>query len=98
MLNTIQAHCSLKALQNPKARNCGIIDGRLRSFNDSWKTKDCQQCSCQRSGISCCSSFVTPVGYDKSCHAVFNKRLCQYDVVRKNNPSIKCRVMSSVGR
>ncbi|CAF3597269.1 unnamed protein product [Rotaria socialis] len=54
-LNTIQAHCSSKALQSPKARNCGVIDGKLRSFNDSWKTNDCQQCSCQRSGISCCS-------------------------------------------
>ncbi|CAF3367570.1 unnamed protein product [Rotaria socialis] len=97
-MKTKQAHCSSKALQSPKARNCGVIDGKLRSFNDSWKTNDCQQCSCQRSGISCCSSLVTPVGYDKSCQAVLNKRLCQYDVVKKTNPSIKCRVTSAVGR
>ncbi len=44
-------------------------------------------------------TLSTPTDYDKrSCHAILNKRRCEYDVVKKSNRNVKCRVNSAVGR
>ncbi|CAF1394064.1 unnamed protein product [Rotaria sordida] len=99
MFDIIQTQCSVKPLSSRNTHNCGIIDGKVRKFSDSWKSKDCKQCSCSRNGISCCSTLATPTNYDKkNCRAILNKRQCRYDVVKKSDKNTKCPVYGAVGR
>ncbi|NWV30035.1 MSMB protein, partial [Origma solitaria] len=71
--------------------------GKLYPFGHIERTDDCYSCTCSRAKMECCSLFHTPVGYDrKNCKVVFNKKTCDYDVVRKDNPSEECFVYSRV--
>jgi hypothetical protein len=40
-----------------------------------------------------------PTEYDKqNCESTLNKRTCQYEVVKKSNRRVKCKVYGGVGR
>ncbi|KFP83710.1 Beta-microseminoprotein, partial [Acanthisitta chloris] len=74
-----------------------MLHGRLYPFGLTERTEDCFSCRCNAVSMRCCSLFHTPVGYDrKNCKVVFNKETCNYDVVRKNDPSKECVVYSSI--
>ncbi|NWW55116.1 MSMB protein, partial [Pedionomus torquatus] len=76
---------------------CLDSNGEVRKFG-SWETEDCHNCSCDRSGIQCCSSFISPSGYDREkCVSIFNKETCTYKVVEKDDPSKECPVHEWVG-
>ncbi|XP_031762210.1 beta-microseminoprotein [Xenopus tropicalis] len=83
-------------LKIPKV--CKENDGTVHHFGDAW-TKDCFKCQCIKPGrISCCTSFVDPIGYDeKLCEKVFNEQSCSYIVRKKDNPAETCKVTSSIG-
>ncbi|XP_075697365.1 beta-microseminoprotein-like [Rhinoderma darwinii] len=71
--------------------------GQMHQVGTVW-TSECQECSCTKRGLSCCSTIKTPVNYDKeNCESVFNAESCSYTVTRKDNPSEKCEVMGMVG-
>ncbi|NWU64968.1 MSMB protein, partial [Pterocles burchelli] len=77
---------------------CSDSNGELHEFGSHWRTTDCNDCSCDTSGISCCSSFVTPVDYDEEkCVRIFNNETCTYKVVEKDNHSKECPVRGWVG-
>uniref|UniRef100_A0A8C3E6Q7 Uncharacterized protein n=1 Tax=Corvus moneduloides TaxID=1196302 RepID=A0A8C3E6Q7_CORMO len=43
-------------------------------------------------------SFFTPVSYDKEkCVIIINRKLCDYDVVEKDDPSKHCFPQARVG-
>ncbi|NWH63172.1 MSMB protein, partial [Geococcyx californianus] len=72
---------------------CHDSEGELHEFGSHWKTDNCQDCSCFREGITCCSNFATPVGYDENkCVRIFNKETCTYKVVEKDDDSKECPV------
>ncbi|NXO34288.1 MSMB protein, partial [Locustella ochotensis] len=74
-----------------------IVNGKLYPFGLIERTEDCHRCSCNESGMECCSLFRTPVAYDKKkCKAVFNRKSCDYDVVEKEDPSKECIVYARV--
>ncbi|NXP20838.1 MSMB protein, partial [Scytalopus superciliaris] len=73
-------------------------EGKLHEFGSQWRTEDCHDCTSSRDGISCCTSYGTPVHYDKEkCESIFNKQTCSYTVVEKNDHSKECPVHSWVG-
>ncbi|KAM9380163.1 beta-microseminoprotein-like isoform 2-T2 [Phaethornis superciliosus] len=75
-----------------------ILDGKLYPFGEIARTENCYRCSCSSHAMRCCSLFHTPVGYDKeNCEVVFNKTSCDYDVVKKSDPSKECVVYSRIG-
>ncbi|NWV91975.1 MSMB protein, partial [Machaerirhynchus nigripectus] len=68
-----------------------MLNGKQYPFGFIERTEDCYRCSCSQSEMKCCSLFSIPVAYDnKKCKVVFNKERCDYDVVRKDNPSKEC--------
>ncbi|NWW63640.1 MSPJ protein, partial [Ifrita kowaldi] len=72
--------------------------GKVHEFDSRWRTDDCNDCACDRSGIRCCTSYVTPVDYDKEkCESIFNQETCSYEVVEKDDHSKECPVHSWVG-
>ncbi|NXT84222.1 MSMB protein, partial [Zapornia atra] len=77
---------------------CRDSNGELHKFDSQWRDPDCNDCSCSRSGISCCTGYATPVGYDEEkCVSIFNKETCSYKVVEKDNHSKECPVHEWVG-
>ncbi|NXI54328.1 MSPJ protein, partial [Chloroceryle aenea] len=77
---------------------CHDSKGQLHSFGSRWRTDDCLDCSCFKTGISCCTGYVTPTGYDEEkCISIFNKETCTYKVVEKNDYSKECPVHGWVG-
>ncbi|KFV18646.1 Beta-microseminoprotein, partial [Tauraco erythrolophus] len=77
---------------------CHDLNGELHEFGSSWSNEDCYDCSCSEHGISCCSSFMTPVDYDEEkCVSIFNKETCTYKVVEKDDASKQCPVHGWVG-
>ncbi|NWT87994.1 MSPJ protein, partial [Lanius ludovicianus] len=77
---------------------CLDMEGKVHEFHSSWRTDDCNDCSCDRAGIRCCTSYVTPVDYDKEkCESIFNQDTCSYKVVEKDDHSKECPVHSWVG-
>ncbi|NXJ43401.1 MSMB protein, partial [Ciconia maguari] len=71
---------------------CHVADGELREFGSSWRS-DCNDCTCSMSGITCCSSYARPVGYnEEECVSIFNKETCTYEVVEKADHSKACEV------
>ncbi|NXO20499.1 MSMB protein, partial [Cisticola juncidis] len=72
-------------------------NGKLYPFGLTERTEDCYRCNCREHFMDCCSLFHTPIGYDKeNCKVIFNKERCDYDVVRKDDPSQECIVYSRV--
>ncbi|NXN74253.1 MSMB protein, partial [Himantopus himantopus] len=77
---------------------CRDLNGEGHEFGSSWRTTDCNDCSCSRGGIRCCTSFAKPVGYDtEKCVSIFNKDTCTYKVVEKDDHSKECPVHGWVG-
>ncbi|NXL69288.1 MSPJ protein, partial [Leptocoma aspasia] len=77
---------------------CLDEEGKVHEFDSSWRTEDCDDCSCSRTGIGCCTSYMRPVDYDEEkCESIFNKETCSYKVVEKDDPSKECPVHSWVG-
>ncbi|KFQ14306.1 Beta-microseminoprotein, partial [Leptosomus discolor] len=65
-------------------------------LRSSWRTDNYLDCHC--SGIECCTSYMTPVNYDKEkCVRIFMKETCVYKVVEKNDHSKECPVRERVG-
>ncbi|NXJ07117.1 MSPA protein, partial [Odontophorus gujanensis] len=74
------------------------MKGEPHEFGSQWKTEDCFECSCLRSGISCCTTYGTPVNFDEEkCVSIFNKTACAYEVVEKADHSKTCEVREWVG-
>ncbi|XP_076194188.1 beta-microseminoprotein-like [Aptenodytes patagonicus] len=95
------ADCFIQPLKleiSDKITGCHDWNGKLHEFGSHWRNADCYDCSCSRDGISCCSSFATPVSYDEEkCVSIFNKETCTYKVVEKNDHSKECPVHGWVG-
>ncbi|KAJ1142970.1 hypothetical protein NDU88_009282 [Pleurodeles waltl] len=81
------------------AKGC-LIDGKLRPFGSTTRTKQCMSCTCSSSsGIECCSLYVTPVKYDKeNCKTFLDYKSCVTRVVRNDDPNVECPVFAAVGR
>ncbi|NXG61372.1 MSMB protein, partial [Hemiprocne comata] len=77
---------------------CRDSDGELHKFGSNWRDADCNDCSCDKNGMNCCSSYETPVSYDtEKCESIFNKETCTYKVVEKDDHSKECPVHAWVG-
>ncbi|XP_078499230.1 beta-microseminoprotein-like [Lissotriton helveticus] len=82
----------------PGVQGC-FIEGKLRPFGSTTRTKNCMSCSCSSSGSKCCSLYVTPVKYDrKNCRTFLDYKACETRVVRKDDPTVECEVQAAVGR
>ncbi|XP_037352935.1 beta-microseminoprotein [Talpa occidentalis] len=87
------AECFLMPQENMGSDECRDVDGGIHPINTSWKTKDCQKCTCYRNGISCCGIAAIPVGFDeRKCKKIFNKQECRFKVVHRINPGKTCEV------
>ncbi|NXI37691.1 MSMB protein, partial [Galbula dea] len=76
---------------------CRDSEGELHLFGTKWRDNECYDCSCSKDGIECCTSFATPVGYDREkCISIFNKETCIYRVLEKDDFSKECPVHSWV--
>ncbi|XP_066456689.1 myb-like protein X isoform X1 [Eleutherodactylus coqui] len=63
--------------------------GSMHPYFSKWKTTDCQECTCYKQGVECCSDDSVAIGYNpKICIAI--KEDCVTKVVRKKDHSIKC--------
>uniref|UniRef100_A0A9L0K7P2 Beta-microseminoprotein n=1 Tax=Equus asinus TaxID=9793 RepID=A0A9L0K7P2_EQUAS len=87
---------------------CKDLDGVTHPMNSKWKTKSCQECSCDQHGISCCNALpfggrglkrplllnvAIPADYDTTkCEKIFNEKTCSYKVVERNDPEKTCPV------
>uniref|UniRef100_F7A7E0 Beta-microseminoprotein n=1 Tax=Equus caballus TaxID=9796 RepID=F7A7E0_HORSE len=87
---------------------CKDLDGVTHPMNSKWKTKSCQECSCDQHGISCCNTLpfggrglkrplllnvAIPADYDTTkCEKIFNEKTCSYKVVERNDPEKTCPV------
>ncbi|KAM6330145.1 beta-microseminoprotein-like [Podargus strigoides] len=92
------AYCFSKLNKPHEAKTGCMLDGKLYPFGEIARTENCFRCSCSPEAMRCCSLFHTPTGYDReNCRVVFNKESCDYDVVRKDDPSKECPVYSRVG-
>ncbi|XP_075279447.1 beta-microseminoprotein [Opisthocomus hoazin] len=92
------AYCFDQTLEPGMSDGCRDSKGELHEFGSDWRTDECHDCSCSRSGINCCSSFATPSGYDeKKCVSIFDKENCTYKVVEKDDHSKECPVHIWVG-
>ncbi|NXA34584.1 MSMB protein, partial [Eudromia elegans] len=77
---------------------CTDSKGNLHEFGSRWRTKNCLDCSCNKDGMSCCSSYVTPHGFDEEkCEPIFQKLTCSYKVVEKADHTKECPVPVWVG-
>ncbi|KAL1780893.1 beta-microseminoprotein [Sigmodon hispidus] len=73
---------------------CVDANGKKYPLNFQWK-KDCKKCVCDSNGISCCTEYPVPVGYDiRKCQEKFDSKKCTYRVVEKKNPRKSCKVKS----
>ncbi|XP_056388330.1 beta-microseminoprotein-like [Hyla sarda] len=70
--------------------------GKFHKIGSVW-TLDCEECSCNKHGMSCCSLINTPIYDEKECVAVFHKESCSYTVTKKSNPSEPCEIKAMVG-
>ncbi|NWI19834.1 MSMB protein, partial [Crypturellus soui] len=77
---------------------CIDSKGNTRPFGSQWRTKNCLDCSCGTEGIRCCSSYATPVDFDREkCERIFQKKTCSYKVVKKDDHTKECPVFAWVG-
>ncbi|XP_043844119.1 beta-microseminoprotein-like isoform X2 [Dromiciops gliroides] len=82
----------LKITLDGEPQGCKDEHGAMHDFDSEWKA-NCEKCTCDKTGIQCCNTFMKPVEYDKvKCHAIFDKASCHYNVVEKANPSVECEV------
>ncbi|KAM8924053.1 beta-microseminoprotein-like [Pelodytes ibericus] len=93
------AACSYGRLAvNPKTKSAVcMMDGEIHKVGSTWKSPSCLNCRCGKSGLRCCTTYMTPVNYDKVCEAIFNNETCSYTVVRKDDPSQSCNVTGYSG-
>ncbi|XP_054132528.1 beta-microseminoprotein-like [Melozone crissalis] len=85
-------------MSNGVVVGCLDGEGKVHEFDSRWRTEDCNDCSCSKTGIGCCTSYMTPVGYDEEkCERIFSKDTCSYKVVEKDDHSKECPVHSWVG-
>ncbi|XP_075466291.1 beta-microseminoprotein-like isoform X1 [Ascaphus truei] len=96
------AYCYMQKLKlnlNSKIKVAGCMeDGEVHAFNTKWKTPYCEECICRQNGMQCCSTFGIPRGYDEeTCEAIFDKKSCTYNVVKKNDHSETCPITSMIG-
>ncbi|XP_056386535.1 beta-microseminoprotein-like [Hyla sarda] len=92
------AQCMTSKLNfNLKTRTTGCEHkGKFYKIGSAW-TLDCEECSCNKHGMSCCSLTRTPIYDKKECVAVFHKESCSYTVTKKSNPSEPCEIKAMVG-
>ncbi|XP_041573019.2 beta-microseminoprotein-like [Taeniopygia guttata] len=85
-------------MSNGVVVGCLDKEGNVHEFDSHWRTEDCNDCSCSKTGISCCASSMNPVDYDKEkCESIFNQETCSYKVVEKDDHSKECPVNSWIG-
>ncbi|XP_053805777.1 beta-microseminoprotein-like [Vidua chalybeata] len=85
-------------ISNGAVVGCLDEEGNVHKFDSQWRTEDCNDCSCSKTGIGCCTSYMRPVDYDEEkCESIFNEETCSYKVVEKDDHSKECPVHSWVG-
>ncbi|XP_062436628.1 beta-microseminoprotein J1-like [Rhea pennata] len=96
------ASCFMEELKPTKPGDeilgCTDFEGKLHDFGSQWRTKNCVDCVCFREGLSCCTSYATPVNFDEEkCESIFDKLTCSYKVVEKADQAKECQVLEWVG-
>ncbi|XP_009998635.1 PREDICTED: beta-microseminoprotein-like [Chaetura pelagica] len=92
------AYCFSKLYKTGEAKEGCTLEGKLYPFGEIARTENCFRCNCSPHAMRCCSLFHTPIDYDKvNCKVIFNKKICDYEVVQKSDPSKECAVYSRVG-
>ncbi|XP_016045202.1 beta-microseminoprotein [Erinaceus europaeus] len=82
---------------NESPNECTDDEGNSHQLNSSWKTKNCMQCDCGKTEISCCSIAAIPMGYnEQKCEAILDDKTCKYKVVERKNPKKTCKFTSSI--
>ncbi|XP_031413789.2 beta-microseminoprotein-like [Clupea harengus] len=74
-------------------------DGKLlHEVGTTWRTKDCMDCTCSATGMSCCSVGPSSISFPEDCMEVYDKANCHRYAVKKNDKSIKCMITGAVGK
>ncbi|XP_039593930.1 beta-microseminoprotein-like [Polypterus senegalus] len=76
-------------------KGCRDDKGVLHPFGSRWNSKDCYDCSCDRSGAHCCNLVPTYFGLPESCKVVVNKD-CTHKLVNTKGPDSDCVPQSAV--
>ncbi|XP_053547578.1 beta-microseminoprotein [Bombina bombina] len=75
-----------------------LMNEKLHSIGDQWKTEDCLECSCSSGGSQCCTTYFTPAGFNtEECESIFDKASCSYNVVKKDDHSVTCEFTEMIG-
>ncbi|KAM4030413.1 beta-microseminoprotein-like [Anomaloglossus baeobatrachus] len=68
----------------------------IHKMGESW-IADCEDCSCGKKYMQCCSLKHTPQFNKEECESTFHEESCSYTVTRKDNPSEECEIIEMIG-
>ncbi|XP_044516213.1 beta-microseminoprotein A1-like [Gracilinanus agilis] len=87
----------LEATVGNQPKGCSDAQGVFHYLHSTWRTDNCEICDCLEQGMECCSITMRAVGYDENqCEEVFDRWLCLFKAVKKENPSQHCEVSEYV--
>ncbi|XP_041929320.1 beta-microseminoprotein J1-like [Alosa sapidissima] len=78
-------------------RACRDFDNSLHEVGSKWRVH-CMDCTCSASGIHCCDVLPTSISFPDDCKEVYDEANCNRYAVRKDDPSIKCRIIGGIGK
>ncbi|XP_031425796.1 beta-microseminoprotein-like isoform X3 [Clupea harengus] len=64
------------------------VDQESYPVGSTWRSSQCQRCTCSKSGMECCDMMKRPVGYPADCEVLYDWTECTYKLVKKNGPCI----------
>nr|AFM90459.1 small serum protein 2 [Callorhinchus milii] len=82
---------------DPSVKCKDSSDGSYHAIGDSWRNSQCGDCGCGANVGSCCAAMARPIA-PENCVAMLDLQRCQYTVYRKDDPSVPCQAMASVGK
>ncbi|XP_022061004.1 beta-microseminoprotein [Acanthochromis polyacanthus] len=85
--------CFFKELEvkdkaNPP-KGCEDKDGKLHDFDTAWE-RDCNECYCSRTGLSCCNMISYAGLVPDECELVVDRTTCSAKMVQKSDKTKEC--------
>ncbi|KAJ8418209.1 hypothetical protein AAFF_G00139180 [Aldrovandia affinis] len=81
----------LTDIKNPP-KGCHGEDGVMHDFGSNW-VKDCYECYCSNSGISCCSKMPATMDVPSECEVIVDRKECTAKMVMKSDKTKACEAV-----